>query len=66
MDEIFASAKSILVVWMDDTDPESVPMFQETLDTKAKQAHIVFESVQLLLECKFFSLAEKESNEIKI
>ena len=53
MDEIFARAKSILVIWADDTDPENLPVFQETLQTKAKQAHIAFENVQMLLDCKY-------------
>jgi hypothetical protein len=53
MDEIFARAKSILVIWADDDDPENLPVFQDTLQTKAKQAHIAFENIQMLLECKF-------------
>jgi hypothetical protein len=53
MDEIFARAKSILVIWADNDEPENLPVFQETIQTKAKQAHIAFENVQMLLECKF-------------
>ena len=53
MDEIFARAKSILVIWADGGDPENLPVFQDTLQTKAKQAHISFENVQMLLDCKF-------------
>ncbi|CAF0831105.1 unnamed protein product, partial [Adineta ricciae] len=52
MDEIFARAKSILVIWADDTDPENLPAFQEILQTKAKQAHIAFENVQMLLDSR--------------
>ncbi len=52
MDEIFANAKSILVVWLDDNDPENLPKFQDTLQMKSKQAQIAFENVQMLLECK--------------
>jgi hypothetical protein len=53
MDEIFARAKSILVIWTDNMDPENLPVFQDTLQTKAKHAHISFENVQMLLDCKF-------------
>ncbi len=53
MDEIFARAKSILVIWADDVDPDNLPTFQDTIQTKAKQAHIAFENVQMLLDCKF-------------
>ena len=53
MDEIFARAKNILVIWADETDPESLPVFQDTLQTKAKQANIAFENVQMLVDCKF-------------
>jgi hypothetical protein len=56
MDDIFARAKSILVIWDDDSDSENLPTFQETIQTKAKQAHIAFENVQMLLECKFKNL----------
>jgi hypothetical protein len=53
MDDIFARAKSILIIWADDVDPENLPTFQDTIQTKAKQAHIAFENVQMLLDCKF-------------
>ncbi len=53
MDEIFARAKSILVIWADGVDPDNLPTFQDTIQTKAKQAHIAFENVQMLLDCKF-------------
>lgn len=52
MDEIFARAKSILVIWADDVDPENLPTFQDTIQTKAKQAQIAFENVQMLFDCK--------------
>ncbi|CAF3372282.1 unnamed protein product [Rotaria socialis] len=50
MNEIFAHAKSILVVWVDDVDSEILATFQETLQNKAQQAHIAFENVQKLFE----------------
>jgi hypothetical protein len=53
MDEIFANTKSILVIWVDDTDPKYLPAFQDILQSKAKQAQIAFENVQMLFECKF-------------
>jgi hypothetical protein len=53
MDDIFANAKSILVIWIDDIDPEKLSTFQEILQEKAKQASIAFENAQMLLECKF-------------
>ncbi len=56
MDEIFANTKSILVVWVDDTDPKYLPAFQDILQSKAKQAQIAFENVQMLFECKFIWL----------
>jgi hypothetical protein len=62
MDEIFARAKSILVLWAEDVDPESLPVFQEIMQTKAKQAHIEFENVQLLLECKSHVFISKRMN----
>jgi anamorsin len=52
MDEIFARAKSILVIWADDVDPENLPTFQDTVQTKAKQAQIAFENVQMLFESR--------------
>jgi hypothetical protein len=52
MNEIFANAKNILIVWIDDTDPNNLPGFQEVLQTKAKQAQIAFENAQMLFECK--------------
>jgi hypothetical protein len=52
MDEIFARAKSILIIWAYDNDPENLPAFQDTIQTKAKQAHIAFENIQMLLDCK--------------
>lgn len=52
MDEIFARAKSILVIWADDADPDNLPVFQDTVQTKAKQAQIAFENVQMLFDCK--------------
>jgi hypothetical protein len=52
MDEIFAHAKSILIIWADGVDPENLPAFQDTIQTKAKQAHIAFENVQMLIDCK--------------
>lgn len=52
MDEIFASAKRILVIWADDVDPESLPTFQETIQMKAKQALVAFENVHMLSDCK--------------
>jgi arylamine N-acetyltransferase len=53
MNDIFANAKNILVIWIDDTDAENLPTFQKILQTKANQAHIAFENVDMLLECKF-------------
>lgn len=53
MDEIFANAKSILVVWIDDVVPVNLPKFQDTLQMKSKQAQIPCESVPILLKCKF-------------
>jgi hypothetical protein len=52
MDDIFARAKSILVIWADDDASENLPIFQEIIQTKAKQAHIAFENVQMLLESR--------------
>jgi hypothetical protein len=60
MDEIFAYAKSIIVIWVDNTEPENLPNFQKILQTKAKKAHLALENVQMLLECKFIYLATKE------
>jgi len=54
MDEIFAQAKNILIVWVDDTNPEGLPTFQELIQTKAKKAEFAFENVKILLECKFY------------
>jgi hypothetical protein len=54
MDEIFAQAKSILIVWVDDTNPEALPTFQELIQTKAKKAEFAIENVKILLECKFY------------
>ncbi|CAF0940278.1 unnamed protein product [Rotaria sp. Silwood1] len=50
MDEIFAHAKNILVIWAPDVKPENLPVFQETIQTKAKQASIAFENVDMLFE----------------
>jgi hypothetical protein len=52
MDNIFAQAKNILIVWVDDVDPEKVPAFQKLIEPKAKQAEITSENVHILLECK--------------
>jgi hypothetical protein len=62
MDDIFAHAKSILVVWVDNTDPENLPTFQDILQTKAKQAHIAFENVEMLLDCKFYLFIFNKNN----
>ena len=53
MDEIFARANNILIIWADNLDPEDLPVFQETIKSKSKQADIAFENVQMLLDCKF-------------
>lgn len=58
MDEIFANAKNILAVWIEDTQPENLSIFQEVLQTKAKQAQVVYESVKMLLECKCHLIEE--------
>ncbi|CAF0833435.1 unnamed protein product [Rotaria sordida] len=52
MNEIFAQAKSILVVGVDDVDPENLLPFREIIQTKAQQAHITFENVQMLFESR--------------
>ncbi|CAF0795602.1 unnamed protein product [Rotaria sp. Silwood1] len=52
MNEIFAHAKSILVVWVDDVDSENLLSFREIIQTKAKRAHIAFENVQMLFESR--------------
>ncbi|CAF1469878.1 unnamed protein product [Rotaria magnacalcarata] len=52
MDEIFACAKNILVIWASDVNPESLPSFQDTIQTKAKQAVIAFENVEMVIESK--------------
>jgi hypothetical protein len=52
MEEIFARAKNILIIWADGVDPENLPAFQDTIQAKAKQAQIAFENVQMLLDCK--------------
>ncbi len=59
MNEIFANAKNILIVWIDDTDPNNLPGFQEVLQTKAKHAQIAFENAQMLFECKLNWLVYK-------
>jgi hypothetical protein len=53
MNDIFANAKGILIVGIDDTDSESLSTFKEILKTKSKHAQIAFENVQMLSECKF-------------
>ena len=52
MDDIFARAKTILIIWADGTDPDDLPVFQEKVQTKAKQAQIAFENVRMLIECE--------------
>ena len=52
MDDIFARANSILIIWADNVDPENLPVFQEIIQSKSKQADIAFENVQMLLDCK--------------
>ena len=52
MDDIFARAKNILIIWADGTDPDDLPAFQETIQIKAKQAQIAFENVRMLIECE--------------
>ncbi|CAF2402213.1 unnamed protein product [Rotaria sp. Silwood2] len=52
MNEIFAHAKSILVVWVDDINSENLLPFREVIQTKSKQAHIAFENVQMLFESR--------------
>ncbi|CAF2630318.1 unnamed protein product [Rotaria sp. Silwood2] len=75
MDDIFASAKSILVVWAPDVNPENLPMFQEKIQTKAKQARIAFENVEMLSESQrlsssfdliLFGLVSKRDTQITI
>ena len=53
MDEIFANAKNILVVWVDEANSEILMDFEDTLQTKAKRATIVMESMEKLFKCKF-------------
>ena len=52
MDEIFGTAKSILVVWTADGDQEKLSAFQDVIQTKSKAAEIAPENVQVLLQCK--------------
>lgn len=53
MDEIFAQAKNILIIWTDDVNPEKLPIFQESIQLRAKQARIAFENARMLFGCKF-------------
>lgn len=52
MDEIFTRAKSILVVWTADVNPESLPAFQDVMHSKAPHATIAFENIEMIVECK--------------
>lgn len=52
MDEIFANAKNILVVWLDHLNSEMLLQFEKTLQIKAKHANIVLEDLRKLFECK--------------
>lgn len=62
MDEIFSSAKNILVIWADDVKPEALPIFHSTIQTKSNQATIAFENVRMLLECKSTKHHKKSLN----
>jgi hypothetical protein len=53
MENILVNAKTILVIWSDDKDPERLPAFQQIIQGKTKQAQIAFENVQMLVNCKF-------------
>lgn len=53
MEEIFAQAKNILIIWTDDANPEKLPAFQQTIQLKAKHARIAFENARMLFGCKF-------------
>ncbi|CAF0938967.1 unnamed protein product [Didymodactylos carnosus] len=52
MDEIFANAKSILIVWFDSAKTENLLPFKEKIQMKAKQAEISFENAHMLNESK--------------
>lgn len=52
MDEIFARAKNLLVIWGDNIDPENLPRFQQVIQAKADKAQIDYENVQMVLDCK--------------
>jgi hypothetical protein len=53
MEDIFANAKSVLIVWTADANQEKLSTFQDVIHTKSKQAEIAPEDVQVLLQCKF-------------
>lgn len=52
MDEIFARAKNILVIWGEGIDPENLPRFQQVIQAKADQAQIDYENVQMVLDSR--------------
>ena len=52
MDELFARSSDILIVWTDVTDQQRLPVFQETIQMKAKEAFLTVESMDQLFECE--------------
>ncbi|CAF1418943.1 unnamed protein product [Adineta steineri] len=50
MDDIFANAKNILIIWTADTDSSKLPAFQQLIQEKSEQAQIEFENIEKLLE----------------
>ena len=52
MDEIFARAKNLLVIWGDNIDPEHLPRFQQVIQAKADKAQIDYENVQMVVDCQ--------------
>lgn len=57
MNDLFAQAKSILVVCVSDIDVDVIRTFQEVLERKAPHAQIVFENAQSLSTCKLILLS---------